>query len=392
MSKKVFVISESAFRRNLIAEMISSHESILVSERARNEQETIDKIEKVNPDVLILDIELKDKEWLSPFNALINRFNIPTIILTDKNPKLTTHSTLPLISKSYDYIIKPEGVWREQLPKIRDQLIAKILMIDIPKSHKLDSKTRLINKSLFIQQSQQIRKKEDVNKAKTIKSEKEIRMAPSFNIFDEPRLEEYFLELAPVSFVKLTTKIIVIGASVGGPRTLRTILSEIPKNFPIPILVVQHLNHLFMRQFVVSLKNVCNINVKIGSNYEIIRAGNIYLSPGDKHMQVTVKNDEPCIRTFEGEPINYCRPSVDVLFYSCARVYKEKTLGILLTGMGRDGAAGLRAIKSNGGRTIAESEETSILYGMPKAAAEIGAADLIIPNYKIIDEIIRFVS
>ena len=106
-----------------------------------------------------------------------------------------------------------------------------------------------------------------------------------------------------------------------------------------------------MRQFAISLKDVCKINVKIGFNYEEIKPGTIYLSPGDKHMQVTVKNDKPCIRTFEGEPVNFCRPSEDVLFYSTARGYKEKVLGILLTGMGADGVEGLKAIKSYGGKT-----------------------------------------
>ena len=134
------------------------------------------------------------------------------------------------------------------------------------------------------------------------------------------------------------------------------------------------------------------MNVKIGLNYEEILPGIIYFSPGDKHMQVTVKNEKPCVRTFEGEPVNFCRPSVDVLFYSTARIYKEKTLGILLTGMGRDGVDGLHAIKSKGGKTIAESEETSVLYGMPKVAAETGAADLIIPSYKIVEEMINFVD
>jgi two-component system chemotaxis response regulator CheB len=147
-----------------------------------------------------------------------------------------------------------------------------------------------------------------------------------------------------------------------------------------------------MRQFVVSLKSACKINVRMGANYEEILPGSIYVSPGDKHMQVTVKNNKPYIRTFEGEPVNFCRPSVDVLFYSTARIFKDKALGVLLTGMGRDGVAGLRAIKSEGGKTIAESAETSILYGMPKVAAETGAADFVLPNYKIIDEIINFMN
>lgn len=380
MVKKVLIASESAFRRIFLSEMLGSHENIIIVDFVRNANEAIDIIEKKSLDALILDIEFENEEWVKQFYPVIKSSPIKTIILTDINPKTLNSSKIPIILKSFDYIVKPDGVWKDELPKIRDKIISKVLMIEIPKIHKINSKTRQINKNIFIQQSQKLKatNKEDSNK----------RIKPK----TESRFEEYFLDLSPVSINKLDTRVVVIGASVGGPRTLRTIFSEIPKGFPAPILVVQHLNHLFMRQFVTSLRDICKIDVKIGLNYEEIHLGIIYFSPGDKHMQVTVKNEKPCVRTFEGELVNFCRPSVDVRFYSTARVYKEKTLGILLTGMGRDGVDGLRAIKSEGCKTIAESEETSVLYGMPKVAAETGAADLIIPNYKIVEEMINFVN
>lgn len=380
MSKKVLIASESAFRRTLISDMLSSHNGIEVVEIARNDKEAINMIEKHHPDVLILDIEFNDKDWYKPFHNLMKGFAISTIVLTDVNPKTLDDFDIPLLLKSYDYIVKPNGVWKEELPKIKDKIISKVLMVSIPKLHKIDSKARLMNKNLFIQQSQKIPIKNNIEPPKVLEH------------VNAHRSEEFFLELTPVTPVKLDTKIIVIGASVGGPRTLRTIFSEIPRGFAAPILVVQHLNNLFMRQLVTSLRNICKVHIKIGMNYEELHPGTIYFSPGDKHMQVTVKNKKPHIRTFEGEPVHFCRPSVDVLFYSTARVYKQKTLGILLTGMGRDGVSGLQKIKSEGGKTIAESEETSVLYGMPKAAAETGAADLIIPNYRIIDEMIKFVN
>ena len=380
MVKKVLIASESAFRRSFLSEMLGSHKDIIVVDFVRNANEAIDIIEKKSLDALILDIEFENEEWVKQFYPVMKSFPIETIILTDKNPETLDSSNIPIILKSYDYIVKPNGVWKDELPKIRDKIISKVLMIEIPKIHKIDSKTRQMNKDIFIQQSQKLKatKIEDSNKI----------IKPKI----ESRSEEYFLDLSPVTIKKLDTRVIVIGASVGGPRTLRTIFNEVPKDFPAPILVVQHLNHLFMRQFVTSLRDICKMDVKIGLNYEEIQPGIIYFSPGDKHMQVTVKNEKPCVRTFEGEPVNFCRPSVDVLFYSTARVYKEKTLGILLTGMGRDGVDGLHAIKSKGGKTIAESEETSVLYGMPKVAAETGAADLIIPNYKIVEKMINFVN
>ncbi|UCC20752.1 MAG: hypothetical protein JSV62_05560 [Promethearchaeota archaeon] len=380
MPKKVLIASESSYRRTLLSEMLSPRNEINIVDIARNGQETINIIEMKKPDVLILDIEHKNKDWYSPFNFIIKNFNITTIVLTDIDPNKIDSLEIPHILRFYDYIVKPEGIWKDVIPTIKDKLISKVILAEIRKLNKIDDKVRLLSKNIFIQKSQKVKFKPDVISNKILDNSV------------KQRSEEYFLDFSPITIKKVPTKIIVIGASVGGPRTLRTILSDIPQDFPAPVLVVQHLNHLFMRQFATSLKNICKVNVKIGKNYEEIKSGTIYLSPGDKHMQVIVKGDRPCIRTYEGELVNFCRPSVDVLFYSTARVYKEKTLGILLTGMGVDGASGLKAIKQEGGRTIAESEETSILYGMPKAAAESGVADLILPNYQIIDEIIRFIT
>ncbi|MBY8984409.1 MAG: chemotaxis protein CheB [Candidatus Lokiarchaeota archaeon] len=115
-----------------------------------------------------------------------------------------------------------------------------------------------------------------------------------------------------------------------------------------------------------------------------------YIAPGDKHMAIDVENNKPFIKIYKGTPVNFCMPSIDVLFFSAARIYKKRTMGIILTGMGSDGVEGLGAIKSSGGNTIAESEETCILYAMPKFAAEKGFADLKLPNYKIAEKIIDF--
>ncbi|MHA2130394.1 MAG: chemotaxis protein CheB [Promethearchaeota archaeon] len=382
MLKKVIIASTSSFRRTYLSEMLASHKKISIVDNVRNGNEASEIIRKKNPDVLILDIEFDNEDWYNQFYPIIKNYLINTIVLTDKNPKMLDTAKIPLILKSYDYIVKPEGIWKEELPKIKDKIISKVLMADIPKAHKIDSKSRLMSKNIFIQQSQKLQP------ARAKRSEE---FKHKFKQDLNPRLEEYFLELIPVSTVNLNSKIIVMGASVGGPRTLRTIFSDIPVGFPVPILVVQHINHLFLRQLVTSLRPICKVKVKIGSNYEEIQPGTIYFSPGDKHMQVTVKKNKPCLRTFEGEPVNYCRPSVDVLFYSTTKLYKKKTLSIFLTGIGRDAVNGLHEIKTKGGKTIAESKETSVLYGMPKVAAETGAANLIVPNFRIVDEMIKFI-
>jgi two-component system chemotaxis response regulator CheB len=150
-----------------------------------------------------------------------------------------------------------------------------------------------------------------------------------------------------------------------------------------PILLVQHLNAFFLESFVKSLNSACKIEVRTAKNGESLRPGIVYVSPGEMHMELTLKGTDPVVRIFKGEPVNYCIPSIDVLFFSAARIYRDKTLGVLLTGMGRDGVAGLGTIQKLGGKTIAESEETAVLYGMPRNAKEQGVADMVLPDYKI---------
>lgn len=196
------------------------------------------------------------------------------------------------------------------------------------------------------------------------------------------------LEIKKISHLK--ANIIVIGASVGGPNSIKTILDGIPKKVNSPILIVQHLNANFIKPFVRVLNEVTENKTKIAENMEVIQSDYIYIAPGDKHMEVILIENEPHIKIYEGDPVNHCIPSIDILFCSVANVYKDSTMGILLTGMGKDGVEGLGLIHKFSGITITESQETCSLYGMPKLAIEKGYAEYILPNYKIKDYIIKF--
>lgn len=199
-----------------------------------------------------------------------------------------------------------------------------------------------------------------------------------------------FTDLTPIKNVKITSRIIVIGASVGGPKAIRIILQDLPSKIQSSILIVQHIKKNFTRSFVNNLNQSCNIRVKLAENGEVIKNGQVYISPGAKHMEVSFRDRFPIIKTYSGKSVNFCIPSIDVLFISAARVFKDATLGILLTGMGVDGVNGLKAIHTFGGKTIAESEETSVLFGMPKVAIKHGLADKVLPNYKISEYITHF--
>lgn len=279
----------------------------------------------------------------------------------------------------------PEKHKEEKLKPIEKEKV-KIKEIE-PIIDKVEKKEVKKLKVIKKKKAKALSKEKIINRLEQIKIELANRVKP-------PKIEKkppiYIPDLTPVKHVYISSKLIVIGASTGGPRTIRAILQNIPKNFSCPIMVVQHLNAHFIELFANALKDVCEIKVKVAEDGEFLESGVVYIAPGDKHMEVSVKNHQPCVKIYPGKPVNFVIPSVDVLFYSAARVYKDKIIGILLTGMGYDGVDGLGAIQLFGGKTISESKETCVLFGMPKKAAERGLADLILPNYQIKDYIVKF--
>ncbi len=369
MSIKVLLAEDSSYQRKLITDMLLSSKEISKVEVAKNGKEAIKKIESVNPDVLILDLIMPKIDGITVFKFLSEHYPIPTIIFTAKSPETLDDSVQALLLGAFDFIVKPKGLWKEELPKLKEKLIFSTLYAS--KIKKTYEKRNLLIKKSF---------------------EKPLNLiTEQYQIIKKPKPKiEKALKITPLLEGKLTPNAIVIGTSTGGPRTLKTILKDIPKDFSSPILMVQHLDEFFMKEFSKSLNQVSKIEVKIPVNGEKILPGIAYLSPGEKHMEVAQRNKIQYIKILDGEPVNFCKPSVDVLFLSAAKVYKDRILGILLTGLGQDGAAGLEAIKKGGGQTIAESEQTCVVYGMPKAAVKRGAANLILPNYQIKEHMLKF--
>ncbi|TXT66559.1 MAG: Chemotaxis response regulator protein-glutamate methylesterase [Promethearchaeota archaeon] len=206
---------------------------------------------------------------------------------------------------------------------------------------------------------------------------------------EDSQPKKYFKTISGRKIPKIDSKIVVIGASVGGPKALRMILQGIPRNFPYPIIVVQHLNEHFISPLAQYLNKNSEIKVKVAEHYEILRPSTVYFAPSGRHISISTKKKSPCIILYKGKPVNSCVPSVDVLFESASEIYKNKVIAILLTGMGEDGVNGMKKIHENGGITISESEETAILFGMPKFAIEEGVVDRILPNYKIRDFLVQ---
>jgi two-component system chemotaxis response regulator CheB len=182
--------------------------------------------------------------------------------------------------------------------------------------------------------------------------------------------------------IKSKYSLLVVGASTGGPIAVQTLLQGLGKNFPIPVLITQHIDLMFDQQFASWLDSTTDFTVELGQEGIIPEPGHAYVAPAETHMIAVENNDSPCscsISINHDPPLHYLRPAVDKLFCSAAPILKEKLLGVLLTGMGRDGADGCKRIIDSGGKTICQNQDTCVIFGMPRAAIELNAASHILP-------------
>jgi two-component system chemotaxis response regulator CheB len=424
VSINVLVADDSAYLRKSIADILKGHELIKILEFAKNGEEAVTLVKKHHPDVLVLDLVMPKMNGLDAFKLIMEENPTPTLILSAVSPKNLDSSIQALLMGAFDYIIKPGGIGAKDLPRFREELVTKVLLASQSQIKNLFRKEgepikrgvtlrqeiideifdfgQYLNRLKPVQEIKNYQKTPviDIGKTKAVprgKFDQKVKSKSPDSVLNKSVSKKIIKnevksipDLTPIKGVVLESNIVVIGASVGGPRTITTILKELPRNLPIPILIVQHLSSHFTEAFVDNLDIECNLRVKIANDGELLKPGICYIAPGDKHMEIGVEKRKPFIKIYKGTPVNFCMPSIDVLFYSVAKIFRSRAMGIILTGMGSDGVEGLGAIKTSGGNTIAESEETCILYAMPKFASEKGFANLVLPNYDIQQEIIEF--
>ena len=334
MSKKirVLVVDDSALMRRMLTDILSEAADIEVVSTAESGEEAVEEVLKLSPDVVILDLLMPGMGGLAALREIMRRKPTPVIVFSSYDkPDITLES---LEMGAVDFVPKQMG----DIERVAAELIEKV------------------------------------------------RVAARVNV---SRLEERAAR-------REDFKLVVIGASTGGPRALSELLPRLPGDLPAAILVVQHMPAKFTASLASRLDRVCALDVKEAEDGEIILPGRVYIAPGGYHLLVerdVLDGAEVFrIRLVKGPRRNNVIPSVDVTMESVARVAGPRAVGVILTGMGSDGAAGLKAIKEAGGATIAEDASTCIVYGMPKAAREAGAASKILPLHRISQELARLVA
>lgn len=342
---RVIVVDDSALMRKVVSDIINADSEMEVIDTAKNGQDLLIKLKNKIPDVITMDVEMPEMDGLRALKELkkIN-INVPVIILSSIS-KTGTEMTMEYLEQgAFDFIAKPSGAISLDINKVKDELVEKI-------------------KLAFMQSEG---KKPQMNeKPSNLNAVKINKRAIMHNV-----------------------DAVVIGASTGGPKAIYKVITQLPSNIGVPVLVVQHMPSGFTKAFAQRLNLNSELMVKEAEDGELILKNVVYIAPGGYHMEIGIDkkihlNTEP---TLWG-----VRPAVDKLFISATKVYGARLLSVILTGMGRDGANGTAVIKDNGGNTIAEHQSTCIIYGMPKAAFETGKVDEVVPLDNIAQEIIKVV-
>lgn len=331
---RVLVVDDSALMRKLIPAVLSRDSSIEVVGTAMDGAFALKKIEELHPDVVTLDLEMPRMDGMETLRLIMRRAPMP-VILFSTHSKEGAYATLKALALgAIDFVQKPQDAAAGHLDSIADELIEKIKVAKRAAGRKL----------------------------------------PAAVVSDDPpkTKKKHHSAIAP-------NRVVAIGISTGGPNALQYVLSQIPADFPATILIVQHMPEGFTEMFAKRLDECCALDVQEAHSGDLLLAGRVLICPGNRHLMVRRMPRGDMAVLSDGSPVNGHRPSVDVLFHSVAQQFGLTAVGLLMTGMGEDGAEGLGALKAAGGVTVAQSEDTCVVSGMPRAAITKGYADKVIP-------------
>jgi two-component system chemotaxis response regulator CheB len=353
---KVLVVDDSAFMRKLISDLILQDSSFEVIATARNGKEALDKVIEHKPDLITMDIEMPEVNGLEALESIMQKCPTPVIMLSSLTAEGAKETIQALELGAVDFVQKPSGSISMDLQKVKHLLIEKL---------KIASQT------------------------KVFQYKKPINRVPSQTVTKQPKAKKAYKSMPKTSFDQL----VAIGTSTGGPRALQKVITELPANFPAPLLIVQHMPPNFTKSLAQRLDSLSAIQVVEAEDGQLIESGVAYIAPGGWHMKLNqIHKGQYHIQLTNEEPRSGHRPSVDVMYESLLPHQELKKHIVIMTGMGSDGAKAMKALYNLGVEsTIAESEETCIVFGMPRSAIELKSVDYVLPLQEIAGKLISLV-
>lgn len=353
---RVLIVDDSAVIRRLLSDLLKADPQIEVVGMAANGEIALPKVQQLHPDIVTLDMEMPVMDGIETLKALRKTHQKLPIIMFSTLTERGSSATLDALSLgASDYVTKPANVGSviQGMERIREELIPKIKALCRRKDGKADVAS-----------------------------------------LAQPRL----IAGPPTPRIPVTSKgsskigVLAIGVSTGGPNALAELLPALGKDFPVPVVVVQHMPPLFTRLLAERLGNISGFRCQEGAAGQLIRPGQLWVAPGGFHMETERVRDGVILHLHEEKPENSCRPAVDVLFRSVAKSYGSGVLAVVLTGMGQDGLKGCETIQAAGGQILVQDEASSVVWGMPGAVATAGLAEKVLSLTELAPEILKRVK
>ena len=340
---RVLIVDDSAVVRQTMSSILQTDPDIEVMGTAGDPYIAAKRIQMEVPDVITLDVEMPRMDGITFLRKIMTQHPIPVLIISSLTEEGSQTALKALEYGAVDVIAKPRMDTKEFIEESRIRLIDAV---------KTASRATLFPKRSVLRVEPKLSADAVIPKAPTL------------------------------SMIKTTDVVVAVGASTGGTEALRVFLEALPADCP-GVVIVQHMPENFTRSFANRLNDLCTINVKEAQNGDAVIPGHALIAPGNKHMLLKRSGAKYYVEVKEGPLVNRHRPSVDVLFRSTARYAGANAIGIIMTGMGDDGAKGLLEMREAGAKTAAQNEETCVVYGMPKEAVKLGAADQVLPLEKL---------
>ena len=389
MAVSVLIVDDSGFFRKRLHEILSSVPEINVVGAASNGREAIDLAKKFRPDVITMDYEMPVMDGVTAVRHIMAECPTPILMfssLTYEGARVTLDAleagAVDFLPKNFEDIARDFGKMQEEL-KNRILTIAKktnagsaASSLSVPASKHTSaagsSSSQRVSES-GLEQTQNKRREQYVRSQKTATSIQKENHSPIQAQTRQQDSSAVSLQTKNSKRVTHPVDILLIGASTGGPVAIQKVLSKLPANFPMPVIIVQHMPATFTPAFAERLNSLCAISVKHAEEGDLLRAGMVYLAQGAKQLLIT--GQRPQLKIVEGDERLSYKPSVDVTFGSAAKAFPGRALGVVLTGMGADGREGCRMLKQSGSTVFTQSQKTCVIYGMPMAVDKAGYSD-----------------
>ncbi len=377
---RVMVVDDAVVIRGLLTRWLDADPGLSVVGSHRNGKLAVDDILKSNPDVVVLDIEMPEMDGMTALPLMLAKKRDLVVIMASTLTRRNAEISLKALSLgASDYVPKPESTSEVTTSvDFRRELIDKVKALGA-RARRMRGPVRTMRAETRAGQSASQAPVGGLTAARP--SVRAVAAAPAQPAF----------KLKPYSSVK--PRILAIGSSTGGPQALQQVMKEIGTAMhDIPVVITQHMPPTFTAILAEHVGKAALRPSKEGADGEVVTPGNIYVAPGGKHMILVKDAGAVKIRLTDGEPVNFCKPAVDPLFDSVAKIYGSATLGLILTGMGHDGANGVKTIAAGGGSIITQDEATSVVWGMPGAAANTGMCSDVLPLPEIGPKVSRILK